>query len=164
MKKNIPAIVLIFFLILTSACNGYKPIFGSSNFKFIISEHSIVGDKILGNQIYSRLYRISKINENNNNAQNLKVLIDVSKEKESTIKNSAGKILEYKITLNTNILINDFLNDEEILNHNFNINSNYKIQDQHFETKNLENKTLENLIDKTYQDILIKISEKITAK
>ena len=131
---------------------------------FIISDHSITGDKILGNQIYSRLYRISKINENNNNAQNLKVLIDVSKEKASTIKNSAGKILEYKITLYTNIIINDYLSDEEILNHNFNINSNYKVQDQHSETKKLENKTLENLIDKIYQDILIKMSEKITTK
>ena len=164
MKKISYLFISLILLINIGACTGYEPIFSTSNLEFKIEGYSITGNKKLGNQIYSRLYRISKINENNNNARNFKFLIDVSKEKESTIKNSAGKILEYKITLNTNILINDYLNDEEILNHNFNINSNYKVQDQHSETQMLENKTLENLIDKTYQNILIKMSEKITAK
>ena len=104
-----------------------------------------MGDKVLGNQIYFRLRNISSTNKTDD-IQNFKIFINASKEKKSTVKDSAGKILEYKITLNTNIIINDFLTDEAILKQEFSTYSNYKVQDQHSETKNLENKTLENLI------------------
>ena len=46
-----------------------------------------------------------------------------------------------------------------MLNQNFEYFSSYKVQDQHFETAKLENKAIDVLIDKTYQDCLIKISE-----
>ena len=42
--------------------------------------------------------------------------------------------------------------------------SSYKVQDQHSETIKLENRTIENLINKTYQDLLIKLSENILSK
>ena len=163
MKKNSLIIVSFLLLIFINACSGYKPIFSSTNFNFIISDYEIMGDKVLGNQIYLKLRNISSTNKTDD-IQNFKIFINASKEKKSTAKDSAGKILEYKITLNTNIIINDFLTDEEILKQEFSINSNYKVQDQHSETKNLENKTLENLIDRTHQDILIRISEKISKK
>jgi len=163
MKKNSLIIIYFFLLIFINGCSGYKPIFSSTNLKFIISDHEIMGDKMLGNQIYYRLRNISSA-QKTDDIQNFKIFINALKKKESTVKDSTGKILEYKITLNTNIIINDFLTDEEILKKNFSIYSNYKVQDQHSETKNLENKTLENLIDRTYQDILIRISEKISKK
>ena len=163
MKKNSLIIISFLLLIFINACSGYKPIFGSTNFNFIISDYEIMGDKVLGNQIYLKLRNISSTNKTDD-IQNFKIFINASKEKKSTVKDSAGKILEYKMTLNTNIIINDFLTDEEILKQEFSIHSNYKVQDQHSETKNLENKTLENLIDRTHQDILIKISEKISKK
>jgi hypothetical protein len=122
-----------------------------------------MGDKVLGNQIYFKLRNISSTNKTDD-IQNFKIFINASKEKKSTVKDSEGKILEYKITLNTNIIINDFLTDEEILKQEFSTYSNYKVQDQYSETKNLENKTLENLIDRTHQDILIRISKKISKK
>ena len=163
MKKNSLIIISFLLLIFINACSGYKPIFSSTNFNFIISDYEIMGDKVLGNQIYLKLRNISSTNKTDD-IQNFKIFINASKEKKSTVKDSAGKILEYKITLNTNIIINDFLTDEEILKQEFSIHSNYKVQDQHSETKNLENKTLENLIDRTHQDILIRISEKISKK
>ena len=49
--------------------------------------------------------------------------------------------------------------NNEILNHNIILSSSYKIQDEHSDTKQLENRTIENLINKTHQDLLIKISE-----
>ena len=58
-------------------------------------------------------------------------------------------------------MINDFLTDKIILNQDFIYSTSYKVQDAHSETKKLENKNIENLIDKTYQDILIKISETV---
>ena len=75
------------------------------------------------------------------------------------VNNSAGKILEYRINISTNIIVNDFLESKEMLNQYFEYSSSYKVQDQHFETVKLENKAIDVLIDKTYQDCLIKISE-----
>ena len=56
------------------------------------------------------------------------------------------------------------MTDEEVLNQNFNYYSSYKVQDQHSETLKLENKIIENLVDTTYQNTLIKISESFTTK
>ena len=123
MKKNSLIIIFFLLLILINACSGYKPIFSSTNFNFIISDYEIMGDKVLGNQIYIRLRNISSTNKTDD-IQNFKIFINASKEKKSTAKDSAGKILEYKITLNTNIIINDFLTDEEILKQEFSIYSN----------------------------------------
>ena len=163
MKKNSLIIISFLLLIFINACSGYKPIFSSTNFNFIISDHEIIGNKVLGNQIYSKLNSISRANKTDE-AQNLKISINTTMEKQSTIKDSTGKVLEYKITLNANILINDFLTNKEILKQEFSVYSTYKVQDQHSETKNLENKTLENLIDRTYQDILMRMSEKVSKK
>ena len=46
-----------------------------------------------------------------------------------------------------------------ILDQNFNYSISYKVQDEHSETIKLENRNIENLVNKTYQDIQIKIAE-----
>ena len=81
--------------------------------------------------------------------------------KKGVVKNSAGKVLEYKINLNTNIIVRDYLTNKEKINQNFDYSSSYKVQDQHSETVKSENTTVENLVEKTYQDLLIKISESV---
>ena len=164
MKKIIYLIILFFLSIYIYACAGYKPIFSSSNFQFEIINHSIEGDKKLGNQIYSNLYNLSKYNKNNSNAKNINVIINLTKNKKATVKDNTGKILEYAINLKINILINDSISNDVILNHNSTETSSYKVQDQYAETLNLENKTLENLVNKTFQDLLIVMSEKIILK
>ena len=164
MKKIIYLIILFFFSIYIYACAGYKPIFSSSNFQFKIINYSIEGDKKLGNQIYSNLYNLSKSNENNSNAKNINIIINLSKNKKATVKDSTGKIIEYAINLKINISINDPISDDVILNHNTTETSSYKVQDQYAKTLNLENKTLENLVNKTFQDLLIVMSEKIILK
>ena len=158
MKKISYLIFIIVFLIFISGCSGYKPIFTSTNLQFKISEYSIEGNKILGNKIYSKLYRLSKTQKNDQNARSLGFLIKVSKDKNATFKNSAGKILEYKISLNTNIEIKDYFTNDQLLSHNFNYSSSYKTQDQFSDSLRLENKTIENLLDKTYQDLLIEMT------
>ena len=164
MKKTTFLIISLFLLIYINACAGYKPIFSSSNFEFKIDDYSINGNKKVGNKIYSKLNNISKLNKNNPDAQSVRVSIRTSMDKLATVKNSSGKILEYKINLNTNIIIYNFLTNEEVLNQNFNYYSSYKVQDQHSETLKLENKIIENLVDTTYQNTLIKISESFTTK
>ena len=51
------------------------------------------------------------------------------------------------------------MTNDEILNYNTSYSSSYKVQDQFIETKKIESKTTENLVEKIYQDLLIKISE-----
>ena len=164
MKKTTFLIISLFLLIYINACAGYKPIFSSSNFEFKIADYSINGNKKVGNKIYSKLHNISKLNKNNPDTQSVRVSIHTSMDKLATVKNSSGKILEYKINLNSNIIIYNFLTDDEILNHNSNYYSSYKVQDQHSESLKLENQIIENLVDTTYQNVLVKISENFTTK
>ena len=153
--------VLVSLIILTNiiACAGYKPIFSSSNLEFVIEDYSIKADKKLGNKIYSKLYRLSQSNKNNPNAKSIYIIIESSKDKRSTAKNSAGKILEYKINLNTNFIVKDFLTNKDILSQNFTSSSSFKVQDQHSETVKLQNQILDTLLNKTYEDFLIRLSE-----
>ena len=164
MKKKTLHIIFFILFIVINGCSGYEPIFSSSNLQFEISNYSIEGDKKLGNKIYSKLYNLSKQNKNQEGTIGLDIVIRVSKEKIATTKNTAGKILEYKVNLNTKILIDNYLTNERILDKNFISSSSYKVQDQYSETIKNENKLIENLINQTYQELLIKLSENILVK
>ena len=72
-----------------------------------------------------------------------------------------GKILGYRINLSTTIIAKDLMTGDEILNETFSYSSTYKAQEEFFETKKLEKQTVENLINSTYQDLIIKLSENI---
>ena len=161
MKKIAPHIVLFILFILINSCTGYKPIFSSSNLQFEIADYLIGGDKKLGNQIYSKLYNFSRSNKSQEDITSIFITINVVKEKNATAKDSAGKILEYKISLNTVVKVKNYLTDDKILDSQFTLSSSYKVQDQYSETLKFENKSTENLINQTYQELLIKLSENI---
>ena len=158
MKKITYLIISIIFLNFINACVGYKPIY-TTNLKFEIADYSIKSNAKLGKQIYYKLYNLSKYNKNKPDAKSITVTIDTIKSKNATIKDSAGKILEYRIILTSNIIIKDYLTDDEVLNKTFSYSSSYKVQDQHTETIKLENKSIENLINKIYQNLIINMSE-----
>ena len=164
MKKITYFIISFILLVYINACTGYQPIFGSSNLQFEIADYSIIGNKKLGNQIYSKLYSLSKVNKNNANAQSIYISIEVSKGKDVTAKNATGKIIEYRVSLNTNIIVKNFLTNTIILNQKFISSSSYTVQDQHSETIKLENKNIENLLNKTYQDLLIIMSTNMSTE
>ena len=161
MKKISYLLILLIFLINNVACTGYKPIFISSNTNFNIEDYSILGDKKLGNQIYSKIYNLSRLSENNHETKNINIQIYSSQSKKATAKNSAGKILGYRIILTSTISIDDYITEKEILSDTFSFSSTYKIQDQFSETIKLENTIIENLIEKTYQEFLIIFSENL---
>ena len=161
MKKITSIIILFILLIFINSCAGYKPIFGSSNLQFEIADYSIGGNEKLGNQIYSKLYNFSNSNNSQEDITSIFITINVVKKKEATAKDSTGKILEYKISLNTAVRAKNYLTEDEIINNEFAFSSSYKVQDQYSETIKLENKLIENLINQTYQELLIKFSENI---
>ena len=163
MKKITYLIISIIFLNFINACAGYKPIY-KTNLQFEIADYSIKANKKLGRQIYSKLSNLSKSNKNNTEIQSITIIIAATKNKNATVKDNAGKILEYRIILNSDIIIKDYLTNDEVLNQNFSYSSMYKVQDLHSETIKLENKSIKDLINKTYQDLLIKMSNIIQTK
>ena len=164
MKKILYLLISFIILINIGACTGYKPIFSSSNLEFKIAEYSILGDKNLGNKIYSKLYSLSKSNKDNRNIKSVVLVIEVSKDKKATSKDSAGKILQYKITLNTNVKVTDFVTKDKILNKNIVSSLTYSVQNQYSDTVNLENRSIESLLNKIYQELIIDLTQNIIAK
>jgi len=162
MKKIFYFACSITLLLIISGCVGYEPIFGSKNIKFKITNYSIEGNKILGNKIYAQLLNLSKLNENHPDTKGIDLYIQVIKNKIPTSKNTVGKIIEYQLTLNAEIIINDDLTETKLLNQTFTSSSKYKAQDQYSETLNLENQITENLINSIYQDLLITLSTNLT--
>tara|TARA_B100001559_G_C16343832_1_gene549347 strand:- start:69 stop:563 length:495 start_codon:yes stop_codon:yes gene_type:complete len=162
-KKNL-LITFITSLIFINSCSGYDPIFSSSNLQFRIVEYSTKGDNKLSKQIYFKLYNLSKNNENNVDAKDFDIIIKTKKIKKSTIKSNTGKILEYEINLITNITIIDSLNKNNLMQFNDNIYSSYRVQDQYSDTLALENKTVENLLSRSYQSFLIQLSDNLLKK
>ena len=161
MKKKTHPIYSLILLIFINGCVGYEPIFRSGNIQFKIADYSIHGNKILGNKIYSKLYSLSKSTKGDQNIRSINLVIEVSKNKEAKSKSISGKILDYKVTLNTKIKITDFVSNDEILTQNFSSSLTYKVQDQQSDTVILENKSIDNLIDKIYQKLYIELSERI---
>ena len=159
MKRITYFTISLILLVYINACTGYKPIFSATKLRLDIVDYSIKGNKKLGKKIYYQLDRLFKSNKNDSNTKIVHITIEVLKDKNPTVKNSAGKILEYKIYMKTNIILKDFSSNNEILNYNISLSSSYKVQDQYFQTKKTENKTIDNLANKTYQELLIKISE-----
>ena len=154
MKKKIYLSILLILSILLGSCADYTPIFGSSNLNFEIANYSIKGNKKLGKNIYSKLNNLLNSRENNSNNKTVTLLIDVSESKVPTTKDSSGKVLEYKLTLSTKIIIKDYTNNNLILDQKFLYTTTYKVQTQYSESIEYERTSIENLMEKTYQEIV----------
>ena len=108
------------------------------------------------------------VNDNNiqmssysDDAKDIFILINTVKNKNETSKDSSGKALYYKINLSTTIIVKNYITEEEILNEKLTFGSSYKVQNQYSETLIIENKIVENLINKTYEELLIKLTQNI---
>ena len=157
MKKILNSAYIIILLIFISGCSGYEPIFNTKDLKFKIMDYSLEGDKILANKIYSKLYNISNASADEPNTRRFKFLINVAKNKKTTSKDSTGKALKYKIELTTKIEITDISNNKVILNESFSSSSSYGAQDQYSGDIKQENIVIKNLINKTFEDLVLKI-------
>ncbi len=161
MKKQTNLVIAFILLILVNGCSGYKPIFGSIDLQFKISQYSIEGNQIIGKKIYRKLNNFFEKTKDKKDVRKITLLINVSKDKKASLKNSAGKIIEYKIFLKTEIEVKDFMTNDKILNQTFSNSSSYRVQKQYSKTIKLENLSIENMLEKTHQDLLIKLSQNI---
>ena len=113
MKKFFYIILPYILIVLISGCAGYEPIFSSTSFKFKIANYSIDGEEIIGKRIYSKLYSASA-SEKTDEVRNIEITLNILKDKNETARNSAGKIIEYKITIRIVLIIKtkvDAIND-----------------------------------------------------
>ena len=67
--------------------------------------------------------------------------------------------MEYKLIITAKIEVSDYLQDKKILNQTFSSSISYKVQDQYSNTLKLESRSMENLISKIYQELLLRLSE-----
>ena len=164
MRKIIYSIFILVTFILINQCSGYKSIFSTTDIQFKIVDKEIEGNKSLGNRLYSKLNVLSKSKKNEEKIRNIVLILYVEKTKSATSKDSSGKILEYKINLNTMVEAKDYVTNKSILKQNFNSSLNYKVQGTYSETLTLEIKTIDDLLNKTYLDILFNLSKNIIIK
>ncbi len=160
MKKKYLLILSLILIFSTSACTGYKPIFNSSSLMLEIKKHTIEGDKKLGERMYLKLSNLLK-SKNNKGKKNIDLLINISKNKESSSKDKSGKILEYRITLSTTIKVNNYDTGNLIFAKSFSNSLSYKMQSEYSKSITVENKTIDNLINQTYQEFLITLIQNI---
>ena len=149
--------ILIFF---TSACTGYKPIFNSSSLMIEIKDHKINGNKKLGERMYQKLSNLLK-SKNKEGKKNIDLFIDISTNKESSAKDKSGKILEYRITLNTYIKVKNYDTENLIFDKNFSNSLSYKTQSEYSQSISSEDKIVDDLIEQTYQEFLITLIQNI---
>ena len=126
MKKIYSLILSLFLIIFINSCAGYKPLFNSSSLMINIKNHTIEGDQDLGKRIYLKLENLLK-SKNKKDKKNINLFLDISKNKQPTIKDKSGKIAEYKITLNTIIIVKKYETEKLILNKNISNSINYRI-------------------------------------
>ena len=126
-----------------------------------IKKHTIEGDQDLGKRIYLKLENLLK-SKNKKDKKNINLFLDISKNKQPTIKDKSGKIVEYKITLNTIIIVKKYETEKLILNKNISNSTNYRVQDQYSQSMTKENKAIENLINQTYQELLVILIQNIS--
>jgi hypothetical protein len=161
MKKIKYILVTSILVILINGCSGYKPIFTKTDINFYISSHTIAGDQALGQQLFSKLNKLSDSDKINKDVKKIDLEINTKINKNISSKDATGKALQYKITLNTKIVVNDFKENNKIFSQDFIYSTIYKVQDQISDTKTTEKAAIENLINRTYQDLLIKLSQNI---
>ena len=155
-KKELLSIILKFNLII-GIYNLYLFSVGQSIFNLVIGWMNIGVWRFFRN--LSLIPMLSKYNKNKPDAKSVTIIIDTTKSKNATTKDSAGKVLEYRIILTSNIIIKDYLTDDKLLNKTFSYSSAYRTQDQHAETIKLENKSIEDLVNKIYQNLIIEMTQ-----
>ncbi len=148
-KKNL---FLYVFLILLFSCN-YKPLFdkdqlGQLDFKNI----EISGDRRIAQMV------VNKLNLIRDQTGSLTLHIDGKKNVDITNKNSAGKVLEYSITLSYQIEVKDVLNGKTIYSKNIANTQNYKPSNTHSATISNEKKIIDNISSLIAKQILNEIS------
>ena len=135
----------MFFLI--SSC-GFKPIYTSNNEKLFFSNIEYNGEISLQKLLSETLLK----NENNQDTNLNKLIIDTQKQITPTSKNSKGQITTYRTTIETNLLIINL--QEERQSKKFLKNFTYNTKENKSELIKYQQEVESNLYNQIAQEII----------
>ena len=135
----------MFFLI--SSC-GFKPIYTSNNEKLFFSNIEYNGEISLQKLLSQTLLK----NENNQDTNLNKLIIDTQKQITPTSKNSKGQITTYRTTIETNLLIINL--QEERQSKKFLKNFTYNTKENKSELIKYQQEVESNLYNQIAQEII----------
>lgn len=135
----------MFFLI--SSC-GFKPIYTSNNEKLFFSNIEYKGEISLQKLLSQTLLK----NENNQDTNLNKLIIDTQKQITPTSKNSKGQITTYRTTIETNLFIINL--QEERQSKKFLKNFTYNTKENKSELIKYQQEVESNLYNQIAQEII----------
>ena len=140
-----------FIIILMITHCGFTPLYDSKkklDYNVLITE--IAGDKLINNLITNEIRKIS--DPNSLNKITLKIKTNYSKITIS--KNVKGSVSDYRMVMETNIMIDD---DKKITNFSFNENQDITNISDIFEKKNYENNIIKNYAISVARNLNLKL-------
>ena len=140
-----------FIIILMITHCGFTPLYDSKkklDYNILVTE--IAGDKLINNLITNEIRKIS--DPNSLNKITLKIKTNYSKITIS--KNVKGSVSDYRMVMETNIMIDD---DKKITNFNFNENQDITNISDIFEKKSYENNIIKNYAISVARNLNLKL-------
>ena len=140
-----------FIIILMITHCGFTPLYDSKkklDYNILVTE--IAGDKLINNLITNEIRKIS--DPNSLNKITLKIKTNYSKITIS--KNVKGSVSDYRMVMETNIMIDD---DKKITNFSFNENQDITNISDIFEKKSYENNIIKNYAISVARNLNLKL-------
>ena len=140
-----------FIIILMMTHCGFTPLYDSKkklDYNILITE--IAGDKLINNLITNEIRKIS----DPNSLKKITLKINTNYSKITISKNVKGSVSDYRMVMETNIMIDD---DKKITNFNFNENQDITNISDIFEKKNYENNIIKNYAISVARNLNLKL-------
>jgi len=140
-----------FIIILMMTHCGFTPLYDSKkklDYNILITE--IAGDKVINNLITNEIRKISDPNSLNK----ITLKINTNYSKITISKNVKGSVSDYRMVMETNIMIDD---DKKITNFSFNENQDITNISDIFEKKNYENTIKKNYAISVARNLNLKL-------
>ena len=148
MKK----IILYFYLCFIIGCSGYQPLLSTNNLKFYISEvENVENNKITKNLIK----KIKHLRLKNEKKREFNLKINSKKKLIIASKDAKGDPLIYKMIITTNLDV--YENDEKIGKIYLKEDFSFKNNSDNFNLSQYKMNIEENLINKTSEELVLKL-------
>ena len=148
MKKKIKNIFSMTILSLFVFSCGFKPINQRDNKLIYFKNINIVGEQRVSYLIKNNLLLIS----DNDSENKYDVLVTIIKDKNSKIKNTAGRVTRYTLSLKANLELTN-LADNNKLQKKFIRTADYNVENIHSDTISNQNRATKSLVQQLSDDI-----------
>jgi len=146
--KKLKITLILVLLVVTSSC-GFKPMNLAGNKTVNFKNINISGDKKISYNLRNNILLISS-----NDSKNVRDLdIKLQKKKNSKIKDKAGKITRYNLSISAILKLTN-LKDSSVIEKTFSQNEDFYVSANHIDTITNEKNAVKNIIDQLSMDIV----------